>query len=185
MAARQLPDPELLCKLLRYDPETGLLYWRTRPPEMFNSNGRSKDASAATWNGAYAGKEAFFIGPLGYRIGYIFNKPVLAHRVVWAMNHGYWPAKQIDHINLDRSDNRMCNLREATNSDNSLNRPLSSISTTGYKVVSWDAHFGKYVARICVRGTKHFLGRFDCAEKAHAAYAKAADKLAGEFARTG
>lgn len=185
MAARQLPDPELLRKLLRYDPETGLLYWRKRPAEMFNSNGRSKEASAATWNGAYAGKEAFFIGPLGYRTGYIFNKAVLAHRVVWAMHYGRWPSDQIDHINLDRADNRICNLREANSSQNSLNSPLSKNSTTGYKGVAWDAFYGRYVARICVRKKKYFLGRFDCPREAHEAYVKAAKKLAGEFARTG
>lgn len=184
MAVRQLPDPELLRKLLRYEPETGLLYWKERSPEMFNSKTRSREASAGVWNGIYAGKEAFPVGTLGYRRGYIFDTPVVAHRVVWAMHYGRWPDGQIDHVNLDRSDNRLCNLREATASENSLNRPLSKNSTSGYKGVSWDLTCGRYAARICVRGKKIFLGRFDCPKEAHAAYCSAARKYGGEFART-
>lgn len=184
MAKRPLPDPETLRKLLRYDAETGLLYWRERTPDMFASKGRSRVSSARVWNGLFAGKEAFPVGRLGYRNGYIFDRPVLAHRVVWAMHYNRWPIGQIDHINLDRADNRIANLREATASENSLNRPISKNNTSGYKGVAWDVTYGRYVARICARGQRHFLGRFDCPEEAHRAYTNAAKKLAGPFART-
>jgi len=73
---KPIPTPEMLRKLLRYDPETGKLFWRERPVEMFADTGRGgSKGSAARWNGRFSGKEAFTaISGSGYLTGGIFSK---------------------------------------------------------------------------------------------------------------
>lgn len=184
MAARPLPDPELLRKLLRYDPETGKLYWLPRTPDMFNPGRRGRDANCKRWNKHFAEKEAFGICPLGYCRGRLFNQYVLAHRVVWALSYGYWPRALIDHINGDRADNRLSNLREATYSDNVCNSARSKRNSSGYKGVFACSQPGKWRARICKNGKSVNLGSFRSAKEAHAAYAAASDRYHGDFGRT-
>lgn len=120
----------------------------------------------------------------GYRQGRIFGKAFRAHRVAWAITHGEWPSYEIDHINGDRSDNRINNLREASRMENARNRGANINSPSGLKGVSWSKSSGKWRARITAGGPENNLGFFDTAEDAHAAYCVAANKLHREFART-
>lgn len=93
-----------------------------------------------------------------------------AHRLAWAVTHGAWPHWQIDHINGDRADNRIENLRDVKPSINSQNRVCSNPkNSTGLLGVSVSR--SKYVATIrAAGGGKRYLGTFESAQEAHAAY---------------
>lgn len=94
-----------------------------------------------------------------------------------------WPQDQIDHINMIRDDNRIENLREATASENKFNQMPQRNNSHGSKGVAWDALKQRWVARIMVHGKRMKIGRYRTREEAARAYAGAAEKLAGEFAR--
>lgn len=180
MAKRILPTPEQLRQLLRYEPDTGKLFWKERPLEMFLS-----EWSGKMWNARYAGEEAFTArGRDGYRRGAVLYTSMLAHRVAWAIYHGDWPENHLDHVNGDKTDNRIENLRSATNAENMRNTGLRADNKSGFKGVSWNAGCGKWQAHIRVDGKTKHLGLFDAAEAAHQAYCKAAAELHGQFART-
>ena len=139
-----LPSPELLRKLLRYDPETGKLFWRERGEGLF-----STPAACKRWNTRYAGTEALAtIRERGYRCGGIFAVMYRAHRVIWAMETGEWPSEYIDHINGDTSDNRISNLRDVSVSENGKNQKRPASNTSGAVGVHWDGRRGNWVARI-------------------------------------
>ncbi|MBH1941314.1 HNH endonuclease [Mobilitalea sibirica] len=90
----------------------------------------------------------------------------------------------VDHINHDKLDNRRCNLRVATKSQNGMNRSLQANSTTGFIGVSYMPQRGKYRARIKKDGREQHLGLFITAEQAAIAYDSAAIRLHGTFAYT-
>ena len=89
----------------------------------------------------------------------------------------------LDHINMDRADNRISNLRETDNAQNMHNRCAQSNNTSGFKGVSYDKARSLYAAEISYKGEKYHIGRFSTAIEAHEAYKRAATKLHGEFAR--
>jgi hypothetical protein len=97
---KELPSPDLLRKLLRYEPETGKLFWRERDREFFKS-----DRDYKVWNIRFAGKEAFTASDCGYKTGKVFGKTYRAHRIIWALQTGAWPRDEIDHIDQDKSNN--------------------------------------------------------------------------------
>lgn len=150
--------------LLDYDPATGEFIWKNPKP------GLNKGAIAGTTS------------PFGYRIIMINQICYRAHWLAWLILHGEWPTHFIDHINLDRSDNRQENLREATNGQNVANSlQLRKISGLPKGVIKYKN--GRFGAQIVANKVHHYLGIFDSAEDAHAAYAKKATELHGEFAR--
>jgi hypothetical protein len=151
---------------LDYDPETGAFRWKIKPA------GRNKIGSVA---GGVSSSGYWCIALDGNRFG--------AHRLAWLYVHGVLPPADIDHINCDRLDNRLANLRLATRSENMRNsRGLPSAS--GLKGAHWRAHRKPWRSSIRKDGKRLHLGCFATAEEAHAAYTKAATKLHGEFART-
>ena len=159
--SKELPSPELLRKLLRYEPETGKLFWRERTPDLFKDGKYSAERNCAAWNGAWSGKEAFTaIDGQGYKVGSIFCCDYTAHRVIWAMVHGEWPIKQIDHINGIRDDNRITELRDVTHEENSKNQKRPLTNTSGVVGVSWYGRVQKWHARIQVGGKPKHLGYF-------------------------
>lgn len=111
-ALRTLPDQETLLRLLRYDRESGKLFWLRRTPDLFNEDPRfGRDGRCNMWNGKFAGKEAFTIPHSdGYLVGALFEqKGLRAHRVIWKIMTGEEP-EEVGHHNRDRSDNRFANL---------------------------------------------------------------------------
>ena len=160
MAASRLPPPNELRQLLRYEPDTGNLFWRTRCDGMFLGRGKPASQLCAGWNTRYAGSRALgHKNNRGYFSGNICGVPVLAHRAIWAMVRGEWP-EFIDHINGDRADNRLSNLRSVSRVDNNRNRRLNRNNTTGSAGVK-RLENGRWTARIRVDGRSYWLGTFD------------------------
>ena len=106
-----------------------------------------------------------------------------AHRLAWLLMTGSWPSALIDHVNGVKSDNRWSNLREATRTQNAANARLAVHNSSGFKGVSFHARRGRWQANIRTEGRYRYLGLFDTAEEAHAAYSREAKKHFGEFAR--
>ena len=164
-----------LLELLIYDPDTGVFTWLRRP---------GSDRLTNTWNSRYAGAVAGWLRE-GYRHIRLDGGSYLAHRLAWLWVHGSWPAALIDHINGDRADNRIANLREATQSQNVQNSRKRRNNTSGYKGVTWHEPLRKWRARISVPSKQIFLGYFTCPDEASRAYEAAARTYHGEFANTG
>jgi hypothetical protein len=177
MTDTSLPSPELLRKLLRYEPETGMLFWKNRPREMFNS-----DITFHSFNRRFAGKEALAYVNKKYRVGKILGKKFLAHRVVWAIETGSWPVALIDHINQNTTDNRLNNLREATKRQNGANSRSRSKSSSKYLGVHWSKRDQNWRSQIRINGVKQWIGCFTSEREAALAYDHAAKKFHGEFA---
>ena len=147
---------ETLHELLRCDPIAGLLFWRERAESYFSSGGYRK-----AWNTKYAGNEAFtYKDVYGYKTGAINNKLYRAHRVIWAMETGDWPKDQIDHIDHNRSNNAVVNLRQATNTENSRNASIGRNNTSGVCGVFYDKSIEKWRSEIGVDGKNIRLGLF-------------------------
>lgn len=152
---------ERLQELLSYDPETGEFKWRS------NRRGTAR-----------AGSVAGTLSRYGYRLIKIDGRGYFAHRLAWLYVYGRWPVDQIDHINTDKNDNRIANLREATGPENSGNqRKARAGSTTGLLGVSWYRRRNKFKASIGLSGKIMYLGYFRTAEEAHQAYLKAKREL--------
>lgn len=142
-----------LCReLLTYNPEDGKLYWKPRNNPQFN--------------GLFAGREAFTFESLGYKVGRIKGKAVSAHRVGFGIYHGYFPDGDIDHINGNRKDNRVCNLRAVTHNENQKNTKMPSNNTSGRVGVSWSNQRKKWCAYINNGNKRIPLGRFDLIDDA-------------------
>lgn len=107
------------------------------------------------------------------------SKMISMHRQIMGNPHGM----EVDHINGDKRDNRRCNLRVATKSQNQQNRKINKNNKTGFKGISYDPKKRLYRAAIQTNGKISRLGRFKNPEDAHAAYCKAAAEKNKEFAR--
>ena len=107
-----------------------------------------------------------------------------AHRLIFLMHKGYLP-KTIDHINGDKLDNRIENLRAATVGQNQHNRKTNANNTSGYKGVSWSKAQKKWTARITLERKIIHLGYFANVEEAAEVVRKAREELHGSFANHG
>lgn len=167
MTIRELPPIELLRKLLRYEPETGKLFWRERTPDMFKAGKRNADHNCAVWNSRFAGKEFGSLDKRQYRWGSLLGvQCVSAHSIVFAIANKRWPASGIDHIDGDPENNRHCNLREASQSMNGRNCKLSLNNTSGAKGVSFDKKAKMWRAYATVNRKRKNLGSFKDKESA-------------------
>jgi len=154
--------------LLEYDPETGVWIWRQR------RNSRADVGSVA----------GFVRKADGYRIiGNVFGKNRKSSRLAWFYMTGYWPDYDIDHVNGDKADDRWCNLRAATVTQNIANGRTRKDNASGVKGV--DLYRGRWRAQIQVEGRKRHLGYFGTIEAASAAYVAAAKLAFGEFFKEG
>lgn len=168
--AENLPSIDTLRLLLRYEPETGRLFWRERPESMFADGGHSAAHCAAKWNTRYAGKEALTaLRVHGYRHGSVLDKQQAAHRVVWALVYGKWPSQDIDHINGDPADNRIINLRLVTKAENMRNQKRYATNKSGATGVNWFKRDRTWQAKITVSGQQVHLGYFKNIDDAIAA----------------
>jgi|TARA_R100000455_G_C6268351_1_gene123822 hypothetical protein len=153
--SKPTPSTETLSSLLDYDPETGVLTWKPRAASGFNDGGHSAKHNVSKWNGKNAGKPALSSNhSAGYLHGSINGKFYTAHRIIWKLVHGV-DVEQIDHINGDRSDNRIENLRAVSHAENLRNvarhkrrtNPGTGVrQTTGGKWQAYLSHNGKFVS---------------------------------------
>lgn len=151
---------------------TGKVVWRERC-----RRGRG-------WSHAVPGNEAGNgTSSTGYRAVRIENKLLFSHHIAWFLHYGEWPLMQVDHVNCDRKDNRIENLRLASLSQQGYNTTLRSNNTSGVKGVYFDRTRRKWSAEIKYNKTKKFLGYFDCIGDAAKARQAAADRYHQEFAR--
>lgn len=116
----------------------------------------------------------------GYRELSFNGRNYSEHRMAWKVFYGTDPASHIDHINGDKTDNRISNLRLATPGQNAANRIAPTTSRTGYRGVSKMAN--KYGAYVSFGGRKVWVGLFATPQEAHAAYYAKKRQLFGEFA---
>ena len=152
---------DILRKFVNYDPDTGLLTWRLH-------------ATRAAKIGKPLGTVVGQLPDKGYIVITLFGTTYQAHRLAWLHYYGQFPEKQIDHIDHDRTNNKLSNLRESSLHTNMKNKSLYTTNTTGYSGVTPHGDF--WLARIGVNGTKVLLGSFRTFEEAVAAR-KAAEKL--------
>lgn len=147
---------------LRYEPDTGGIFWI---------------------KGNRAGRQAFtYVSKRGYCVSSYRHEggctTLSAHRVAWALYHGEWPSGQIDHINGNRLDNRLANLRDVVNAENARNSAMTSRNTSGVNGVYLHKQTGKWCAQISAFGKTVGLGLFT--EKRDAVIArKAAERVLG------
>jgi hypothetical protein len=153
-----------LKELVHYDPDTGIFIWLSDK-----------------FNGIKAGDIAGGPNSEGYWRIYLDGMRLMAHRLAWLYVTGSWPTAQIDHINGIKGDNRLSNLREATNSQNHANRGRPVSNTSGLKGI--DFLRGKWRARVRFQRAMIHIGMFNTCEEACAAYGAAVVKYFGEFAR--
>lgn len=163
MSVSIVSRPELSAEELRsildYEPETGIFTWKV-------------STSRRVKVGAVAGCQ----NVLGYLQIRVQSRLYLAHRLAWLYHFGEWPTDQIDHVNRVRTDNRIANLRDVSQKQNSQNRSKSSTNTSGHTGVYWHKRDSKWVATIMHNQKNIHLGYFSILEDAIAAR-KAAEKL--------
>lgn len=127
------------------------------------------------------GSRAGSITSHGYYNITIDNMVFRAHRLAWFYSFKEWPIGIIDHIDQDKLNNRLDNLREATETKNKYNTKIQSNNTSGFRGVSFDTHSGKYKASIRINRVLKNLGRYNTAEEAAVAYNTAAKEIQQEF----
>lgn len=165
---------EYVQKILDYDPITGFFTWKYREDDRGNFNAR------------FPGKRAGFVEPSnGGYIRIVFNRRFyLAHRLAWAVHYGSIPPQSyIDHIDLNRTNNAISNLRICTPSENAANQCGHKDSVTGIKGVTIRKKTGTYVATITVNGKQIYLGDYPSIKEASDKYDEASLKYFGSFAR--
>lgn len=165
--AKLPPFPlEIIRDRLSYNAETGVLSWIVVP---------SNNVQAASRAGA--------VLKIGYRKIVMNNYQMYAHHVAWYMHHGKWPESQIDHVNGDRDDNRILNLRLATQAQQNFNTKLPCSNTSGHKGVARCSKTNRWRAYIVLNRKQKFLGNYDNFGSAVAARKAAEVEICGEFAR--
>jgi hypothetical protein len=150
-------DAAVLAKFLSrlsYDPETGL-FTRLKP---WGSKKAGQLTGRLTWD--------------GYRRISVGGRDYAAHRIAWLVVYGVAPSDEIDHINGNRDDNRIANLRVVTRSENCRNRRLRSDNTHGVPGVYFHAATNRWCAQSCHGGKNKNLGSFRTFEEAAAVRAK-------------
>jgi hypothetical protein len=145
-----------LKKILSYDPETGLFHWKIKPSKRFAK-----------------GMQAGSLGD-GYIRIHTNGRQYGAHRLAWLYVHGVEPEHQIDHINGNPSDNRIVNLRQATQMENAQNiRKPQKNNSHGNLGVTYDPKKKLWRTRISINGTRKYIGKFKTQEQAAQAYLEA------------
>lgn len=141
--------------LVDYDPETGIMRWLPRSPELLQSLGDGFYQPKCGWSNKMAG-QPLASREKGYVYARIFGQPIRVHRLAWFWMYGEWPIV-IDHINGVRDDNRATNLRSVSIGDNGRNAKIKNTNRSGVNGVHWDARDRRWIAQITRDGRKHLL----------------------------
>jgi len=157
---------EELKELLNYNPETGIFTYKKK---------RAK---------CTPGKIAGTYHVNGYTHIQLNRKIYKAHRLAWLYVYGHFP-QFIDHINCDRGDNRLCNLREVNIYQNNHNSKINKNNTSGIKGITWNKKAQKWCAQICANGKSIYLGLFNDIDLAELVVQEARIKYHGKYANHG
>lgn len=147
MAAKPLPPQDVLRSALSYEPVTGHLYWK------------ANDAIPHTPARKPGSRALGYITERGYYRGGLLGRQVMAHRVVWKWHYGTEP-DEIDHVDGDKTNNRIENLRAATRQDNVRNTSIRKTNKSGVQGVYWHAAKRAWIASIRTAGRQVHLGKF-------------------------
>ncbi len=158
----RLPTQLDINEWLEYNKDTGVFLWKKDRKNRFN-----------------AGDTAGVVNGVGYVwMSIPMCRRMYAHRIAWFIENNQWPSGDVDHINGDKIDNRLCNLRHATRSQNNQNRYKKSANkSTDMIGVSKRSDYDGYDARISVNGKQKCLGTFKTPIEARKAYLAAKEKL--------
>jgi hypothetical protein len=163
MKNKPLPNQEYLNSILSYDKDTGVLTWKER---------NFKSALANGWNKRYAGKKLTTVSSEGYIFVTIDSSKYLAHRIIWKMITGN-DVLIVDHINRNRIDNRLCNLREASTSLSMHNKKHKSCRLPQ----GVQPNGQRFMARISHKCKTIHLGTYATPEEASEVYCLVADMI--------
>jgi hypothetical protein len=155
-------DTKTLNLLLAYDSESGQFFFKKRERHLFKTQ-----RAYVQWNHRYAEKLAGFVSCSGYVKISLFKKQMRAHQLVILLFTGQWPTEEIDHINGNRADNRLANLRVCGKKENVKNKRLLSNNSTGYHGISLCG--SKYRAKGSIDNKQIHIGYFETLEAAVAA----------------
>lgn len=162
-----------------YNQKTGDLLWKPRLREHSPS-----EAAWSNWNGRWASKPVGCVDTKGYLTTNFCGRSVRVHRIILLMHTGEFP-KVVDHIDGDKLNNRLDNLRVATPSQNQHNQGTPSTNRSGVKGVWFVPRTGKWASQIRVDGVRHTVGSFETLHEATEAVRAAREKFHGEFANHG
>ena len=166
---RQDITHDVITEWFRYDPITGWFTW----------------AKKHHYGPDVVGKRAGWQHSSGYRLLKLGDERLLEHRMVWLYVHGHLPTGPIDHIDRDRSNNKLANLRIVTTAINSQNLRFARKNKRGGMPVGIHAKKnGKFQATITKNGKAFWLGTYSSADEAHAAYLAAKQIHHSETAST-
>lgn len=132
------------------------------------------------FHNAKTGREVGTADKRGYVKILVNGKSYRAHRLAWLYVHGNFPKNEIDHIDGDRSNNKLKNLRDVTRAVNCMNMPKTDRNTTGFKGVDYFKPAQLYRSRIVKDGKRLFLGYFKTPEEAYKAYCDAGNLHHGD-----
>ena len=151
-----------LKEIVWYEPQSGKLFWKLRPLKYFAVHSFSKkfDHSCNAWNARYAGTLIKRKNSNGYVVLSALGVRIPAHRAVWALHNEKWPSGEIDHINQNKLDNRIENLRDVSHSINLRNVGIRANNKSGMTGVIFDNSRNKFKAFIAINGRTITLGRY-------------------------
>lgn len=179
--AKQFPELHILHEALHYHAD-GTFTWKVRPIHHFPDQ-----RAMRIWNTKYSGKVAHGSARWnGYLYLTIFNSSYAAHRLAWYMSNGSCPqTMEIDHINGNRSDNRLKNLRMATPNNNQHNKKIQKNNSSGHKNVVWNKQCNKWQVKMNHNKLCYHFGLFEDIEEAAKCASAARAKLHKQFANNG
>ena len=146
---------------IKYDPGTGIFTW------------------AIGRRGCSLGARAGSVTADGYLVIKLGRTPIRAHRLAWRISTGEWPDRAIDHINGDRLDNRIANLRAVDHSINMQNKRSAMVNnkSCGLLGVTWNKQHKRWQSKLVVGRRRYHVGYFSDPHVAHLAYVEAKRKL--------
>jgi hypothetical protein len=149
-----------------FEYNNGLLYWKKMPKKCRN----------------LIGKEAGSVAKDGYKTFGFMGKNLLVHRAIFMIHHGYLP-KCLDHIDGNRLNNQIDNLREVTSQQNCFNRKKPITNTSGVKGVTWHKKLKKWQVHLMINRKTKYFGVYADIELARLVSETMRSKFHGEYAK--
>lgn len=169
---KDLPTQEYLKECIEYDEESGECFWKHRDTSHFSDANISK-----SWNARFSGKLINYIDKSGKICVRLDKQQYPLHRLIFKMYYGSDPSKFLKHKDNNIINNRISNLYEDDTSATSGKQKISKHNTSGLSGATFNQRQKKWISEITYKSKRYYIGSFDTAEEAHAAYLKASDEL--------